>query len=117
MIAPAATHAQRPPHVPTEEELKRKLGERAGEPGREYQRDSVENFGTRALRAATWVKDRLSSLHITPARLMLGLGLLGILVGWNKNKKQTRWAVLAAFSLLLVLGGIAGMVFRWPQLN
>jgi hypothetical protein len=105
---------QRPAHVPTEQELKRKLGQPTGEePGRGYQRDSVEGVGTRATNAATWVKDRLSALHITPARLMLGLGVLGILIGWNKNKKKMGWAVLAGFSFLLVLFGVAALVFRW----
>lgn len=101
-------------HVPSEQELKRKLGQPTGEePGRGYQRDSVEGFGTKATRAATWVKDHLSTLHITPPRLMLGLGVLGILIGWNKNKKKVGWAVLAGFSFLLVLLGTAAMIFRW----
>lgn len=114
----ATAAAQRPPHVPTEQELKRKLGQSTGEePGRGYQRDSVEGFGIKATRAATWVKDRLSSLHITPSRLMLGLGVLGILVGWNKNKRKIGWATLAGFSFLLVLFGAAAMILRWPQFN
>ena len=118
LTLPVLTRAERPPHVPTEEEVKRKLGENTGEePGRTYQRDSVEGFGIKATRAATWVKDRLSALHITPSRLMLGLGVLGILIGWNKNKKKMGWAVLAGFSLLLVLFGAAAMIFRWDQLN
>jgi len=113
-----AASAQRPPPVPTENELKRKLGHDTGEePGRTYQRDSVEGFGTKATRAATWVKDRLSALHITPSRLMLGLGILGILIGWNKNKKKTGWAVFAGFSFLLVLFGAAALILRWPQFN
>ncbi len=107
-------NAERAPHVPTEQELKRKLGHDTGEePGRGYQRDSVESFGTKTTRAATWVKDRLAALHITPSRLMLGLGVLGILIGWNKNKKKMGWAVFAGFSFLLVLFGTASMIFRW----
>jgi hypothetical protein len=116
-LATTAT-AQRPPHVPTEQELKRKLGQATGEePGRGYQRDSVDGFGIKATRAASWVKERLSSLHITPSRLMLGLGVLGILIGWNKNKKKAGWAILAGFSFLLVLFGAAAMLLRWPQFN
>jgi hypothetical protein len=84
--------------------------------GRTYQRDSVEGFGGRALRAATWVKERLSGFHVTPARLLAGLGLLGVLVTWNKNKRKQGWAVLAGISWLLLLGGAAAILTGWSVL-
>ena len=86
------------------------------EAGRSYQRDSVESFGGRALRAAAWVKDRLSGFHVTPARLLAGLGLLGVLITWNKNKRKRGWAALAAVSWLLLFGGAAAILTGWKVL-
>ena len=107
----------RAPHVPTEEELRQRLGGAKHDAPREYQRESVHSFGQQARDAAAWVKERLAGLHVTPARLLLGLGLLGILVCWNKNKKLVRWAVLSVFSGLLLAAGVAAMVFNWPYMN
>lgn len=113
----AASAEDRPPHVPTEEELRLQRGGAKPDTPQEYQRESVNSFGQRARDAAGWVKERLSGLHITPARLLLGLGVLGILVCWNKNKKKTQWAVLSLASFLLVIAGVVAMVFSWPYMN
>ena len=113
-----ASNAQgRPPHVPTEEELRQRLGGAKHDAPREYQRESVHSFGQQTRDAAAWVKERLAGLHVTPARLLLGLGILGILFCWNKNKKLVRWAVLSVFSVLLLIAGVAAMAFDWPYMN
>jgi hypothetical protein len=106
-------------HIPTEEELDRRLGRRHGEDDSErgYQRDSVESFGQRSHEAATWVQRQLSGIHVTPARFLLGLGLLGVLITWNKNKRKVQWAVLTGFAYLLVILGAAAIFFRWPYMN
>jgi hypothetical protein len=118
LLMGGASSAQgRAPHVPTEEELRQRLGGAKHDAPREYQRESVHGFGQQARDAAAWVKERLAGLHVTPARLLLGLGLLGILVCWNKNKKLVRWAVLSVFSGLLLIAGAAAMVFDWPYMN
>jgi hypothetical protein len=108
---------ERPPHVPTEEQLREKLEGKRSDLDRDYQRESVHSIGQRAQQAASWVRERLSSLHITPARLLLGLGILGIFYTWNKNKKKVQWAVLSTFSLLLVIFGAAALIFGWVHLN
>ncbi len=112
-----ASGQTRPPHGPTEEELKRQLGQTHEEPDRTYQVDSVQSFGTKAAQAAAWVRARLSGIHITPARLLVGLGVLGLLISWNKNKKKMEWAVISTASLLLLVFGLAAHLFRWPQMN
>ena len=117
MLPLRASGQMRPPHVPSEEELKRQLGETKEEPDRTYQADSVESFGVKAARAAAWVRSRLSAIHITPARLLVGLGVLGLLFTWNKNKKKVEWAVISAVSLVLVVFGAAALVLRWPQMH
>jgi hypothetical protein len=114
---PLRASGQTSPHVPTEEELKRQLGETREEPDRTYQADSVESFGLKAAQAASWVRARLSAIHITPARFLVGLGVLGLLFTWNKNKKKVEWAVISGVSLVLVLLGAAAMILRWPQMN
>jgi len=81
-----------------------------------HQSDSVESARGGALQAAAWVKERLSGFHVTPARLMIGLGLLGALMSWNKNKRLRRWAILAGLSWLLLLGGLAAIVLGWRAL-
>lgn len=110
--------AQPAPQPPTEEEYNRRRGLTRDESDLGgYQRDSVESFGSKALRAASWVKESLSGLHITPARLMLGLGILGLLFTWNKNKKKIQWAVIWGFALLLILFGAAAVALGWPYLS
>ena len=117
LLGGVASAQERPPHVPSEEELRQRLGGAKHDAPREYQRESVHGFGQQARDAAAWVKERLAGLHVTPARLLLGLGLLGILVCWNKNKKLVRWAVLSVFSGLLLIAGVTAMVFDWPYMN
>jgi hypothetical protein len=84
---------------------------------REYQAHSAQTFMGRTRSAAQWVKDQLAQLHITPARLALGLGILGVLFTWNRNKRHVRWAVLTVASWLLLVFGGAAMIFRWPYMN
>jgi len=84
---------------------------------RDYQAVSVESWGIKAKQGIAWIKERLTSINITPSRLLLGLGLLGILYTWNKNKQKVPWAVLSLFSALLVLFGVCAMVFHWPSMN
>jgi hypothetical protein len=116
VVMPAVSAAQSP-HVPTEEELRRRLGGAKHDADSEYQRESVHSFGQSARDAATWVKERLAGLYITPARLMVGLGVLGLLYTWNKNKKKLVWVVVFVLSVLLAVFGVAAMVFHWPYMN
>jgi hypothetical protein len=115
-LLPAVSAAQTP-HVPTEEQLRQRLGGAKHDADREYQRESVHSFGQSARDAATWVKERLAGLHITPARLMVGLGVLGLLYTSNKNKKKVFWLALLLVSLLLAVFGVAAMIFSWPHMN
>jgi len=109
------TALARPAHIPTESELAR--ARRQPDPAREYQRDSVASFGQKSQSTAQWVKDKLSGIHVSPARLLIGLGLCGILLTWSKNKRMARWLALTALSYLLALIGAAGLLFRWPYLS
>ncbi len=102
-------------HVPTEAELEK--SRRKPDPGRGYQRDSVASFGEKSQSTAQWVKDKLSGIHVTPARFLIGLGLLGILMTWPMNKRKVQWAVISVFSYILALLGAAGLFFRWPYMN
>jgi len=113
----ACSAALADPHLPTEDQVKRKLGEVKDEPDRTYQRDSVEGFGQKTVSAAGWVKEKLAALHITPARLMVGLGILGILFTWNKNKKKTHWALVSGVSFLLAIFGAAAIFLKWTAFN
>lgn len=97
---PAA--AQKPP---TAEELDRRL---KGPPPdeRHYQKRSARSFDERTGRAADWVKNKLSGFHVTPARLCLALGIVGLLFSRNKNHKKHRgWLVIYIGSWLAVLAG------------
>ena len=80
---------------------------------RDYQQRSVSTIQGRARNAAQWVKDKLNSVHVTPARLAIALGLLFLLWSWGKNKRHPRWAITFALGLLLLGFGGAAMVFRW----
>lgn len=84
---------------------------------RDYQKSSVQTVQGRARGAATWVREKLGAIHVTPARLALVLGLLGFLWTWNKNKKKVQWAVIFGFSLLLSGLGGAAIYFQWPAFN
>jgi hypothetical protein len=107
------------PHVPTEKELDRRLSgvKHRADDVREYQAHSTESFMSNVRGAAQWVKTRLASLHITPARLALGLGILGVVFTWSRNKRHVKWAVLTVASWLLVVFGVAAIIFRWPYAN
>ncbi len=84
---------------------------------RDYQQRSVSTVQGRARRAAGWVKEELNSVHVTPARLCVALGLLGLLWSWGKNKRHARWAVIFGLALLLLGFGVAAIVFKWPAFN
>ncbi len=114
----AATLAWASPHVPTEQEAKKEASGSDYRPdGRGYQAHSADSFTSKTRRAAAWVRERLASLHVTPARLCIGLGSIGIAVSWSRNKKLVKWAVITAFSLILLVFGVAAMIFDWPYMN
>lgn len=118
-ILVCASSAAQSPHIPTAEEVER---QRSGVTAdrddiREYQAHSTQTFMGRLRGAARWVKDKLARLHITPARLAMGLGILGVLYTWGRNKRHVKWAVLTVTSWLLLLFGGAAMIFRWPYMN
>ena len=99
------------PAIPTEEELREQDRLEAGGPPRtdrrDHQKRSVGEFAGKVDRASGWVKDRLSGFMVTPGRVGLGLGLVGLLWAWGKNRRVTRWAVLFYCSMLLSLGSAA----------
>ena len=115
LVGPVAWAGQ--PHVPTEKELDRELSGIRADDGRGYQQLSVEEKESWYRGAANWVRELLSSIHITPARLALILGAAGSLYTWGKNKRHARWMVLAAISWLLLIVGAAAMYFHWPHWN
>lgn len=111
MLQPALAAGQR--LVPTEEELDRKLQGQPEEVRPSYQRRSVRRFGDRSQRGFSWVKQQLRSLNITPPKVMIVLGLLGVLLTWRKNKRKSNWMLLAGLSYALILAGAAGMYYGW----
>jgi hypothetical protein len=116
VVGPLAL-AQQPPHVPTEEQWKKERTGIKSDGDREYQQRGVETVQSWLDRAVRWLKDLLARIHLTPARLALGLGILGSLYTWGKNKRLVRWAVMAGFSYLLAIVGLAAMVFNWAYWN
>ena len=48
---------------------------------------------------------------------LLGLGVLGTLYTFSKNKLKTQWAVLAALSYLCAILGGAALYYGWPAFN
>ena len=114
LLAPIAPLAQ---HAPTEEELDKDLSGVHTDDPRGYQQRSVEQSQSGLHRALAWIRYQLARIHVTPARLALGLGALGSLYTWGKNKRMVNWAVLAVVSWLLVIVGICAMVFHWPYMN
>ena len=59
---------------------------------------------------ADWVKNKLSGFHVTPQRLAIALGLVGILYTRNKNKSKRGWLLISVVSWLLALGGLGSML-------
>lgn len=117
LLAPPALGQDRPPHVPTDEEADQaRTGIRSDE-GRGYQQRSVETVQSWLHEALGWMRDLLRRLHLTPARLCLGLGVVGAIWTAGKNKRKVRWAVTAGLSYLLAVVGLAAMVFNWPHFN
>lgn len=52
-----------------------------------------------------WVKDGLSGFAVTPGRMGLALGLLGLLVGWRRKNRK-----VVVGSALLCVAGVVAMV-------
>jgi len=52
-----------------------------------------------------WVKDGLTGFAVTPGRLALALGLLGLLLGWRRKNRKVLMgsAVLCVASLAAVI--------------
>jgi hypothetical protein len=116
VVGPLAL-AQQPPHVPTETELEKERTGIKSDGDREFQQKGVETVQSWLHRAIRWLKNLLARIHLTPARLALGLGILGSLYTWGKNKRLVRWAVMAGISYLLAIVGIAAMAFNWTYWN
>jgi hypothetical protein len=105
------------PHIPTENELKERLHGKQGDSEIDYQKESVRAVGTTFVRGRSWLQQQLAGIHITPTRFILGLGAIGVLYTWNKNKHKVPWAVLSGLSYLLLLLGSAAFYFHWPYMN
>lgn len=106
------------PHVPSEAELKKEeSGVHSENTVEEYQQRSVQEAQSWVRRVLAWMSDFLRGLHLTPAKLALGLGVLGIIISAGKNKRLVRWAVLSIISLLLTIVGICAMIFDWPYMT
>ena len=113
----AAAWAQtRDPYTPSEEALKRKLSGVHHDRGSGHQARAVETVSGKAREGAQWVRDKLAKLYITPARLMIGLGVLGVLFCWNRNKRKLTWLVLTLGSWLMLGVGVAAIALDWPLL-
>ncbi|MBW2733054.1 MAG: hypothetical protein JRH20_11740 [Deltaproteobacteria bacterium] len=87
------------------------------EGSRDYQQQSVGRVQQEANSMVDEVKAFLARIHVTPARLALGLGLLGIFWTLNRNKRHIHWAMITALSWCLLAFGVAAMFFDWPAFN
>ena len=85
--------------------------------GRGYQQNSVRTVQQDAQSGVGWIRSKLAPLYVTPARLALGLGLLALLITFNRNKRHLHWALLNAIGWLLLLFGAAAMYFDWQTFN
>ncbi|MCC6750185.1 MAG: hypothetical protein IT371_21135 [Deltaproteobacteria bacterium] len=112
-LSASAALAQRAPHVPTEEELVERNRPKEDETtARRTQARAVEGTQDKARGAAEWVREHLSGLKVTPARLAAGLGLLGAIYTWPKNKRVHHWLILAALSYVLLAVGLLAIFLR-----
>jgi hypothetical protein len=104
-------------HVPTETEYQKSRTGIRSDSERQYLQRSIETnqYGFRGI--LLWIREKIRRIHLTPARLCLGLGILGTFYSAGKNKHIAKWAVLSIVSLLLIIIGICAMVFHWPQMN
>ena len=116
-VAVAAPVLAQSPHTPTEEELSRRLSGIHHDAERQYQARSADTLRSKARRAANWVRAKLSRVYVTPARLALGLGILGVLYGRGKNRRKIRWMIVLLASGGLAVFGLAAMIFDWPYVN
>ena len=113
----ALAQPQPAPHVPSGEELEKRLTGVRADPERGYQQRSVETAQSWTRRTTAWLRDLLARIHLTPARVSLGLGLLGTIYTAGKNKRLVKWMVLAVCSWLLAIVGGCAMIFNWPYMN
>lgn len=84
---------------------------------RDYQQRSVRTVQGEANSIVDEVKRFMAKMHITPARLALGLGLLGLFLTRNRNKRHVHWAVITGLCWLLIIFAAAAMFFDWPAFN
>jgi hypothetical protein len=100
------------PHTPTEEEVKRRetAGVDPDSRDRGYQDRAALSLHERARSAASWVRGHLSGVQVTPARLAVGIGGVGVLYTLGKNRRQRKWLVLTCASVLLLLGGVLALL-------
>jgi hypothetical protein len=104
-------------HTPTEEELDKRITGVKADPIRGYQQRSVEQSQSWTRGTVTWFRELLARIHLTPARVALGLGVIGTIYTAGKNKRLVKWAVMAVTSWLLAIVGICAMIFNWPYLT
>ncbi len=104
-------------HTPTEQELNERLTGVQADPIRGYQQRSVEHSQSWTRDTLAWFRGLLSRIHLTPARVALGLGVIGTLYTAGKNKRLVKWAVMAVISWLLAIVGICAMIFNWPYMT
>jgi hypothetical protein len=89
----------------------------ADSPFENHQGQSVEAFNHQSQGFVEGVRAALATAHVTPAKFILGLGVLGLLFTWNKNKRKVEWAVIAAVAASLAAIGAAALYYRWPAFN
>jgi len=82
-----------------------------------YQGESVKNFGRGSQGLWATAKQYAADLDITPARALVGLGVVGAVFTLSKNKRLFHWGVVAAISYALIALGALAMVKGWPSMN
>lgn len=68
---------------------------------------SDSSLAERVSSTSGWVKDGLNGFAVSPGRLALALGLVGLLLGWRRRNKR-----LLVASALLCVAGLAAVVFQ-----
>jgi MYXO-CTERM domain-containing protein len=66
---------------------------------------SDRSLAERVSSTSGWVKDGLSGFAVSPGRLALALGLVGLLLGWRRRNKR-----LLVASALVCVAGLAAVV-------
>lgn len=67
---------------------------------------SQRSMAERVSATSSWVKDGLSGFAVTPGRLGLALGLVGLLAGWRKGSRG-----LLLGSAVLCVASLAAVIF------